>query len=359
MKKWLSVICVVLLLCTVMAMPTSAAVAPSLRMDGPVQAKTGETVAVALYVQGDLGGAQGTIKYDKTKLDFVSVTLRNDMVNLGNTEDVTVRPDEASGTVRFVALTNVTGGAAPADAWIVLNFTLLSNAAGASTEVSLQDVKASDMSGASVVSVTNKATTITWVDDSVLPMNMEGATIRTSVEKQGIRFEAKKTTLKLDATKIKSVGVLMLPTALLYDGQDLCHDTIGKGNTRPAIASTTDAADIAKIAADSGDSLFATLTNGTTGGRANVAISARAFVEFTDGSIVYYSQNDKDDTAIVNGEASKSVTEVAKKIAATQIANGADPDKLGGLEESTGALSDGDVATLLDFCRDNYAYLLK
>ena len=358
MKKWLSVICVVLLLCTVMAMPTSAAVAPSLRMDGPVQAKTGETVAVALYVQGDLGGAQGTIKYDKTKLDFVSVTLRNDMVNLGNTEDVTVRPDEASGTVRFVALTNVTGGAAPTDAWIVLNFTLLSNAAGASTEVSLQDVKASDMSGASVVSVTNKATTITWVDDSVLPMNMEGATIRTSVEKQGIRFEAKKTALALTAGSIKSVGVLMLPTALLYDGQDLCHDTIGKGNTRPAIASTTDAADIAKIAAGT-DSLFATLTNGTTGGRANVAISARAFVEFTDGSIVYYSQNDKDDTAIVNGEASKSVTEVAKKIAATQIANGADPDKLGGLEESTGALSDGDVATLLDFCRDNYAYLLK
>ena len=32
---------------------------------------------------------------------------------------------------------------------------------------------------------------------------------------------------------------------------------------------------------------------------------------------------------------------------------------LNGLEESTGALSDGDVATLLAFCRDNYAYLLK
>ena len=353
MKKCISVICVVLLLCAACILPTSAAVTPAVRMDGPVQAKAGETISVAMYVQGAIGGVEGLIEYDPAKLDYVGTTLRADVVALGNTEDVTVRADEAAGEVHFVDLSNVDGGTAPNDAWLSVNFEVLMTTAGDSTAVTLADVFAADMTSLGTVDVINANTTVTVVDDSNLSIDMEGATIKTDIAKQGIRFQSTKTAVVTPSTSITEAGIIMLPTALLYDGQDLELNTVGKRGATPAVAKTNDADELARIA--NGESLFGTLTNGTVNGRANVQITARAYVKLSSGAVVYYSHNEKTDTGIETGEATKSLVSLAQSIAKKQIEGGA-TDTLGEVLTNR-VLADDEVTELLTFCRENFAFL--
>ncbi len=353
MKRWVSVICAVMLLCVACILPASAAVTPAVRMDGPIQAKAGETVGVAMYVQGTIGGVEGTIEYDPAKLEYVSTTLRSDVLALGNTEDVTVRVDEEAGEIRFVDLSNVAGGSAPNDAWLTINFTVLMTEADASTTVSLTDVVASDMSGVGAVSVLNANTTVTVVDATNLSIELDGATIKTDITKQGIRFQSTKTSVISASTTIVEAGIIMMPSLLLYEEQDLDLNTVGKNGTTPAIAKTTDADELARIAG--GESLFGTLTNGTTDGRANREITARSYVKLGDGTVVYYSHNDKAATDIETGEAQKSLVSIAQSIATNQIAGGA-TNTLGAILTAD-ELTDDEVATLLTFCRDNYSYL--
>ncbi len=351
MKKMLSVLCVALLLCAVLAMPASAAVTPAVRIDGPAQARAGDTIGVAVYVQGAIGGVEATVKYDPAKLDYVSTTLREDVVALGNTEDVTVRVDEATGTIRILCLSNVDFGVAPDDAWVTLNFTVLMDAASDAAAVTLDDVVAADMDGTASVVVTEADTDLTVMDETNPMIDMQGATIRT--DGAGIRFESTKA-LAFDASAVEEAGVLMFPTALLYDGQDLELGTVGKRGTTPAVAKTTDAEQIAKIA--SGDSLFATLTSSTTGGRGNGAVTARADVKMTSGDVYYYSFNDSTAPAVTAGAANRSVVSVAQSIAQAALAGGA-TDTLDGLEEKVGNLTDDEVATLIAFCNANIRYL--
>lgn len=351
MKKILSVLCVTMLLCAVLAMPTSAAVAPAVRVDGPAQAKAGDTIGVAVYVQGAIGGVEATLQYDPAKLDYVSTTLPADVVALGNTEDVTVRVDEATGTIRILCLSNVDAGISPDDAWLTLNFTVLMDTASDEAAVTLNNVVASDMDGTASVVVTEADTDLTVMDETNPMIDMQGATIRT--DGAGIRFESTKA-VAFDAAEIAEAGVLMFPTALLYDGQDLELTTVGKRGTVPAVAKVTDAAQIAKIAG--GESLFATLTSSTTGGRGNVAITARAYVKMTSGDVYYYSFNDSDTPVVTAGAANRSVVSVAQSIAKTAITKGA-TDTLDGLEEKAGNLTDDEVATLIAFCKANVSYL--
>ena len=356
MKKTISVILALIMMMGLLAMPVGAKddVATREYVDAPAQVFNGEEIVVELYVNGNVaaGGVQGTIAYDADAFDYVGADLRSDVVALGNVEDVTVKADEDAGTVNFVCLSNVDGGKAPADAWVTLKFTV--KATSGQYLFSLSNVKAADKSGTTKLDVTqiNKWTEVIAGSDA----QMKGATIRTDIANQGIRFEGAPDLSKLDPAIIKEVGIVIMPKALMYENQDLTIDLIGKGGAEPAIAKIT-ATDNAALLdlIKNGEALYATLTNGITGGRANMEIVARTFIVDESGS-VRYSHNDIADKNVTDGEAVKSLVSVAQAIAAKEIAGGA-TNTLGDLLTKTDVLENDEVTTLLTFCRDNYDYL--
>ena len=360
MKKLIAVLLTLALLVGVSMLPASAAVAPQVYVDAPAQAQPGEIIAVSLYVNNGnevVGGVEGTVTYDSSMLTYVGVTLREDVVLIGNVEDVTVRQTEDG--VRFVTVSNVTGGNPAADAWLTLNFRVEA-ATGSAAAVAVEEMKVSDWMGegclelgagysqpedAGIVRIITVGT-----DD---PIDVLGATIRT--DGAGIRYQAGIDSAFKNTLTLKEAGIVMLPTVLLYEDQDLTKETVGRRGAKPAIAYTTDASKLARIAA--GESLFGTLTNGVSGNRANVQISARSYLTFSDGTTVYYSHNEGSN--IVAGEAVRSVVKVAQTIANNEIAaaNGALNNHGLGTILTAETLTESEVQTLIDFCCDNIAYL--
>ena len=358
MKKGFRILLVAALLLCACAMPIHAEEATPVHiyLDAPVQAETGDAIAVALYVNGadPVGGVQGTIGFDSEQLQYVGVTLRDDVKALGNTDDVTYHTD-GTGVIEFVTLSNVTGGNAPADAWLTVNFTLKAANAGDVAAVTLRDVVVSDTTGEARLTATlaDTSTKVMVIGENDR-VDMDGATIRTSMQNQGIRFQASPDLTGIDPETVTEVGVVMLPTKLLYDGQDLTKETIGKHGVVPAVARIT-AENADKLAAvKAGETVFATLTNGLTGGRANVEISARAYVVVNGETIYSYNAAA---SGIVDGMAGRSLVSVAQAIAAAEIQNGNLENTLGDVLTKTETLTDEEVLTLLTFCRDHIAWL--
>lgn len=369
MKKFVAILLSVALLVGVSVWPASAEGTVNVYIDGPSQLEAGaSTLPVSLYVNGDVavGGVQGTLLFNANQVTYAGVTLRDDVAALGNTEAVSVNVNADVGKLTFVLTSNVTGGKAPADAWMTVNFTLKNTAVGSATSVQLHgaDLVLSDMTGDNElfadVNLTMVAVNARVMADTEEAVNMKGATIRTSTEVQGLRFESERAASPdADMSKLTEVGVLMFPTALLYDGQELTKETVGKQGTVPAVASTTDADKLELI--KNGEKLYATLSNGTTNGRANVAITARSYMVI-DG-VTYYSHNDVVDTNVSDGTASKTLAGVAQSIAKTQIANATaagktlDTSSVDAILDKTTVLQNDEVIALLTFCRDNIAYL--
>ena len=357
MKKMFAVVLAVALLIGVSVLPASAATTPvSVYIDAPAQIKPNETVPVALYVNGDeVGGVQGTILYRTDEVEFLNVVLREDVKLLGNNEDVTVAVDNGVGQIKFVVTSNVVGGNAPADAWLIANFRMKENESGSKTSVALQNVIVSDRTGDHELATAAASSTVTRVVTTQnAAVDLKGATIRTNVQSQGIRFESNKATGR-DLSGLTEAGVLFFPTQLLYEGQDLTLETVGKNGTVPAVAKVdaTNADALNKV--KGGEAFYATLTNGTTGGRANVKISARSYMIIN--GVTYYSHNDDATTNVTGGMAGKSLVSVAQAIAAAEIQNGNLENTLGDVLTKTKPLTDEEVLTLLTFCRDNIAYL--
>lgn len=369
MKKFCVILLTVALLVAVSVWPASAEGTVNVYIDGPSQIEAGTTLLpVSLYVNGDVavGGAQGTLLFNANEVEYAGVTLRSDVTALGNTEAVSVNVNADVGKLTFVLTSNVTGGNAPMDAWMTVNFRLKDTAIGSTTSVQLHgaDLVLSDMTGDNElfadVALTMAAVNTRVIADTEEAVNMKGATIRTSTELQGLRFESERAaSVNVDMSKLTEVGVVMFPTALLYDGQELTKETVGKQGTVPAVASTTDTDKLELI--KNGEKLYATLSNGTTHGRANVAITARSYM-VVDG-VTYYSHNDVAGTSVSDGIASKTLVGVAQSIAKTQIANATaagktlDTASVDALLDKTAVFADAEVTALLTFCCENIAYL--
>ena len=362
MKKTFVMLLALVLIAGILALPVNAADSAVARvyLDAPAQAASGEEIGVSLYVNGNTasGGVQATISYNAAKLDYVSVSLRSDVTALGNNEDVTVKVDESTGTIRFVGLSNVAGGTAPSDAWATFKFTVKMSTANDSTDVTLSNVKVSDKAGVNLLDTTTVNTAVSVITIGVNDyVDMDGATIKTDISKQGLRFQATPDAATIgNLGNISEVGVVMMPADLLYEEQDLTADTIGKGGTTPAVAriSSTVNADLLDDV-QSGELVFATLTNGTTGGRANYKIVARAYVVVNGETI--YSHNTISDKNIADGEAVKTLASVAQSIAAKEIAGGATETAEITAILAKDTLTDEEVTALLTFCRDNISKL--
>ncbi len=362
MKKTFAMLLVLVLMVGALALPVNAADSAVARvyLDAPAQAATGAEIGVALYVNGNTasGGVEGTVSYDTGKLDYISVSLRNDVTTLGNTEDVTVKVDESTGTIKFVGLSNVAGGTAPTDAWATFNFTVKMANAGDSANVTLSNVKVSDKAGVNLLDATTVNTAVSVISIGVNDyVDMDGATIKTDLTKQGLRFQATPDATTIgNLASISEVGVVMMPEDLLYEGQDLTKETIGKGGTTPAVATINSSVN-ADLLDDvqAGELVFATLTNGTTGGRANYKIAARAYIVVNGETI--YSHNENATTSITGGEATKTLVGVAQAIARNEIKGGATETAEITAILAKDTLTDTEVVTLLTFCRENISKL--
>lgn len=361
MKRVMVMLLAMALLMSIVTLPASAANPVQIYIDAPAQAESGDTIGVSLYVNNGantVGGVEGTVTFNTDMLTYVGVELREDVQLIGNVEEVTVR--EVSDGVKFVTVSNVAGGNAATDAWLTLKFTV--NATSGDAAIGVADMVVSNWMGDAELTLGTDfeqpdyaaAVSVITVGEND-HIDLDGATIKTSTSDQGIRFQTTPDASTIaDMAQITEVGVVMLPADLLYEGQDLTKDVVGRHGATPAIAKidSSDAAKLAKVQA--GEEVFATLKNGTTGGRANRVIAARSYVVVN--GVTVYSYNDDNAKAIVSGEAEKTLVGVAQAIAANEISNGA-TNTLGDLLTKQTTLTDAEVTTLLTFCRENISHL--
>ncbi|MBP3936599.1 MAG: hypothetical protein IK954_03335 [Clostridia bacterium] len=348
MKKLISIAVVALLLIGLLAMPVSAE-GVTVENKNNVQGEVGESIEVKFYVNDAadvVGAVEGTITYDATVLDYVGIALAADFAALGNPVDELIYVDETKGEIRILGISSVLEGeVAPAAEWFTLTFNVIGGDAGEDVAITLSDLIASDKTGENEVVATAVSSSVKIIKPEVnYYSTMDGATIKTDVNVQGLRFQTSITDLfPTDATEM---GVIMLPAALVEE--ELTLDT-----PNIAVAKLTSAdADWVSLAA--GEVVYARLSGSTINGRANIKIAARAYVKV--GDTVIYSHNDNDATAILDGSAVKSVAGVAQSIATAIIATGVDGAAVADLL-ALDKLTDAQVNTLLTFCTDNWAAL--
>lgn len=348
MKKMISIVVALLLLMTLVAMPVSAN-GVTVEQRTFVQGEVGESIEVDIFVNdaSDLVGAvEGTITYDKSVLDYTGVVLAADFAALDNQADETVYADENTGVIRFVGVSSVKAGeVAPKAEWFTLKFDIIGGEAGDATALTLSDLIVSNKTGSDVVSASPINASFNIITAENKFSSLEGATIKTSVETQAIRFQAvtDAATFPADATEF---GIIMLPEAMLNG--ELTLDT-----PNVAVAKmTAEDAEFADLKA--GATVFARLDGSTANAyRMNLKIVARSYVKV--GDQVIYSHNDTTN-GIENGMGARSVVSVSQAIAAELIDNGVDGSAVAAYLTKA-ELNKTEALALLQFCLDNWASL--
>ena len=145
---------------------------------------------------------------------------------------------------------------------------------------------------------------------------MEGATIKATAKagEQDLKLIAKVNSLD---KKVVEYGVIFLPTQLLNGAElssdlDYVYGTTASGKDIKAVVARVKGDDL-EVNVD----LYATLTGSASysaGALIQVDITSRAYAVLDDGTVLY-SNNDKEDTNIVDGYAVKSIIGVSKSIA--------------------------------------------
>ena len=349
MKKLISIAVALLLVTALLAMPVSAADV-TVEQRTFVQGAVGESIQVDIYVNdaSDLVGAvEGTITYDKTVLDYVGAELAADFAALDNVLDETIYADENTGTISFVGLSSVVAGeVAPKAEWFTLTFNVIGGNAGDVTALTISDLLVSNKDGSSTVAASAVNAAVTVITEDNMYADLQGATIKTSVATQALRFQAQ-TNADVFPADAAEFGIIMLPEALMNG--ELTLDT---PNVAVAKIESTDEG-FAELKA--GTTVFARLDGSTANAyRMNLKIVARSYVKV--GDQVIYSHNDYDANGIVNGTASKSIVSVSQAIAADIIDKGVDGAAVASYLTKD-ELNKTEALALLQFCLDNWDVL--
>lgn len=316
-KKIIAILVTLSMLLGAVALTASAGEAPVVVLVGRTQMEKDDFYYADLVIMGeDVGGVQGTITYDTTVFDYegVEFTEEFDAVNKRTGDDNVFRVDETAGTIAFIGI-----NPGKEIVWFTLKFkavALSDNATFTIGDDALK-LKASKADGKELYYET--FVVVPDVVEVVEPdqVDMLGATIKAEAEggKQDIKFEA-----QINYTGDKEIaeyGVIFIPSQLLPKGTELnCDPTTvynynSSGNpVYAAVASST-------VSYGNDFQLFATLTGSSSfkaGALLQVDISARAYIKFADGKVIY-SNNDYEITAINDGYARKSIIGIAKSMA--------------------------------------------
>ena len=306
LKKIIAVLVTLTMLLGAFAL-TAAAADVTVTLTGRTQMEAGDSYFADLKVSGSTGGVQGTIEYDTDALEYVGVTY-SDAFEAANADLETVAAvSEEDGTIKFVGL-----NPGADKVWFTLEFTVKTEG-----EVAIGKaftVKASNTAGTATVSAeVVGASVVAVAPDKV---DMEGATIKATAKagEQDLKLIAKVNALD---KKVVEYGVIFLPTQLLNGAElssdlDYVYGTTASGKDIKAVVARVKGDDL-EVNVD----LYATLTGSASysaGALIQVDITSRAYAVLDDGTVLY-SNNDKEDTNIVDGYAVKSIIGVSKSIA--------------------------------------------
>ena len=309
MKKIIAILLATFLLMSMFVLGVSAETAVTVSLNGASQAIKGEQYEVVLSAPATVGGISGEIKYDADSfslkgIEITSAFAEANKITVDKGTDL-IKDDSENGVIKFALLSG------DSDKWVTFNFTTADTAATGAA-FTLENVKVSNSAGTALVDnlTTDIAAGAAAVYEKAL--DVAGASVRTNGAAD-IRFEID---LGVNNYKgqIEEVGVIMIPTRFVAEGQELVYDTENvKYSGKTAKIARSSAKDI-------GDEtvFYANLINSSaTASRIKTAVSARAYIKLTDGTIIY-SDNADADKNIGGGTSSRCCIDVMKSIAATK-----------------------------------------
>lgn len=221
------------------------------------------------------------------------------------------------------------------------------------------------------VGVSNAFKTSAYIDDLQIAYDrsetltapvIEGATIATerTMTTQDLQFKVSfdtSATLPAGYTPVE-YGVMLMVSQRMPQSGVLTIESVGRNGLDLIIASK---------ALEDGESIPANFTAELRGTSATELLgyrfTARAYAVYADeaGNRVYiYSDNAKEDTAVANGQCSKSVFGVAKAIALAEMELGAPENaEVRAIAEKTTAATEEEKVILLEYINDNIGVLTQ
>ena len=316
--KLLSIILVIILAVVSFGFQVSAENTATVSLYGEPQAIVDSEYEVTLKVTesyvDQIGGIQAEIKYDSAKFELDRAEISDSVVNSNysvNNNDLV--SDNQKGTVKLMLL-DVPKDGTSYDL-LTLVFIVKSDAELGVSEFKIDNANASDAAGTNFI-IKNHSMII---EDNIYAhmIDVNGASIR----KDGvgnIRFEAAIDST-IDKSKIAAVGVMILPTVYIDNGDLKAYigDLSNKDDPVKYTMSNGKNKIIARVYVpidEIGDSdkFYAYLTN-TTSFKLYTSFSARAYVVLDDNTVIY-SDNKIVENNIVGGTSSKSCIDTAKAI---------------------------------------------
>lgn len=311
MKKAIIVLLVTFLLISSTVFCASAVEPINISLKGASQAIKGDIYDVVMSAPITVGGISGEIVYDAESFSFLGIEVNStfaaaNKIAVGEETNL-ITNDSENGKVKFALISDSTH-----ENWITFNF-VVSNEADTTTAASftLNNVKVSDAVGSALVE--NLTTNI--VESAKVyakALDVAGASVKTDGQAD-IRFEIDLGSNNYKG-QIEEVGVIMIPTRFVEEGQELVYDTENvKYSGKTAKRAYSPASKI-------GDEtiFYANLINSSsTKSRINTAISARAYIKLTTGEIIY-SDNADNGKNIDGGTSSRCCIDVMKSVAAEQ-----------------------------------------
>lgn len=268
----------------------------------------GEIYEVTLNVSdAKIGGVQGSITYDAEKFELnqnggVTVTEAFAIANrLSMGERTTMIKDDKAGTINFALLSDGTS-----TDWITFNFLVLGETGNAN--FTLSNMKVSNAAGTARIA-TVKTVDIKGVEIYDHAVDVKGASVRTNGSLD-IRFEVEYDVAF--AGEAKSVGLILIPTHFVEEGQELTDTTEAVYSGKKAKF-----AEVAITELGEDGILYVNLLNSAKESYLNTAYTARAFVRLANGKVIY-SDNIVEANNIDNGMSSRSCVDVARAVANTE-----------------------------------------
>lgn len=311
MKKVLAILLATLLVTGMMSFGASADTeSVTVALSGSAQAIKGESYEVTLSAPKTVGGIQGEIAYDKEDftLKDIEMTSAFAAANKITAEEKTNLITDKDGVIKFALLSD----AGEDTKWVTFIFTVSEDATAATSSFAFVEnsVKVSDAAGVNLITEGLTEVSVTDTPVYVPALDVAGASVKTDGQAD-IRFEID---LGVNNYKgqIEEIGVIMIPTRFVAEGQELVYDTENvkySGKTAKKAYSPA-----SKIGDET--TFYANLLNSSTKkSRINTAISARAYIKLTTGEIIY-SDNASGDKNIAGGTSSRSCIDVMKGVAA-------------------------------------------
>ncbi len=305
-KKWTSGLLAAALIST-MGLTAFAEDATSVtaKLTGKETAAPGDTISIQLEAEKNVGGMQGTVDYDESKVELDKISVTSEFAAANHIEKDSGENDlfnDDKSAVKFVLLSDN----AESKVWITLQFKVKEDATE-SAFFDLKDVKVSNSAGTAYIDASETDDLTVKIEKPKLQMN--GATVRKNGDPD-IRFSV----TRLDTTStIEEVGVIMIPKALLDEGEVLeaTKEEYGKDTKYKAKIAKGTGADL-----DTNTDIVANLVGTDSSKFFKQQIAARAYFKI-EGEY-YYTDNAIPANNIAGGTSVRSCAEVAKAIASAK-----------------------------------------